>query len=78
MLLALTNKSTGKKILVELDGGAELVEENADGVSTNVVFGGGSMVRNVTESVADIQAACGALTPADAVAVQSKSLLKRK
>jgi hypothetical protein len=76
MKIVLTNKNTGKKILVDLDR-ADLIEENADGVTTNVVFGGGSMVRNVVEPVSEIQFACGAITPMEVQAAMATGVRKK-
>ncbi len=79
MKLVLTRKHDGAKILVDADL-IKLVEPQADAEGTHVVFGP-DMVRTVAESIDDISAALGAISPHAAVAallVVPKSRAKKK
>lgn len=57
MKVMLTNKVNAQKIVVEMDR-VELMEPDADGTSTHIVFGA-DLVRVVTESIAQITSAIG-------------------
>ena len=61
MIIALTNKVNGKKIMVD-SAQVKLWEPDDDGVSTHVVLGA-DLVRVVTESLDSIKNILGAVTP---------------
>lgn len=74
-MLVLTDKVNGSKILTDLQGA--VVEVASDG-STKVIFGGGSMVREVKESIDEIEAAVGGIVPKVLVAAMAAKLAKKK